>query len=314
MTPRPSRSDRILEIENHELYHYFRERLINLALSQFEWHGLPDSVDRYYMEKQLLLNGKVAFFKPKDVDMWMSMGYIETSGKWDNYGYPKNPTPQDFNARQITADSMHTHIIFDNNNEGRQPLIAGINLHARRLYEVEQTFRSNLRQQNTPYLITTRDAGEAHSVREMFKRVFNYQPVVSLKAKFGATGATSLADQVQTLQTQVPYIGEELLETRQRVWQDALAMLGISSQSTKKERLLDGEIAIQRQESMISLQSRLLNRVEFCNKMNRLYDMDMSVNLSDVSVRDDEVMASGQTVADSTADNQPESETPNVPQ
>jgi hypothetical protein len=57
-------------------------------------------------------------------------------------------------------------------------------------------------------------------------------------------------------------------------------MLGITAETTKKERLLNDEITLDRQEDMISLNSRLLNRVEFCNKMNAKHGLDLSVNLS----------------------------------
>ena len=71
-----------------------------------------------------------------------------------------------------------------------------------------------------------------------------------------------------------------MLQALKTVWAEALSMLGITAETTKKERLISNEIMINRQEDLISLNSRLLNRVEFCNKMNKKYGLDLSVNLS----------------------------------
>lgn len=274
--------DRTLAIENFELYSYFRERLINLALSQFEWHGLPETVDRYYMERTLLTKGRCVWFMPESTNFWLALDYQHDSGKWSPYGYPIDVTPIDWNQNHHRPEPGFTHLLFDNNNEMRSSLMLGVNLHARRLYEVEQTFRSNLKHQNTPYVIAASDQGESNSIKTMFQRIFNFDPVIQVKKK-GMT--QNLADSITAVKTDVPYYGQQLLETRQMVWRDALNMLGISAQSTKKERLLDDEITLNRQEDMISLQSRLLNRVEFANKMNEKYNMNLSVNLSDVSIR-----------------------------
>lgn len=280
MSKSSRRQEAMLGIENLELYSYFRERLINLALSQFEWHNLPETVDRYYFEKILLTNGSCVFFTPKDTDLWLAMGYV-TNSQFDPYGRPVGVRPIDFNGRQHEAS--RTHILYDNNNENRSPLMLGINLHARRLYEVEQTFRSNVRQQNTPYIVAANGRGEQNSLKELFRRVFNFEPVLGV-TKVGTMSSGGIKDSIDVLQTGVPYIGKDLFETRQMVWKDALSMLGITAETTKKERLLDDEITINRQEDMIALQSRLLNRVEFCNKMNDMYDMNLQVNTSDVSV------------------------------
>ena len=53
------RQDKELVVENSETYMYYIERLKNIALSQFEWHGLPETYDRLYFERLLLNHGCV---------------------------------------------------------------------------------------------------------------------------------------------------------------------------------------------------------------------------------------------------------------
>ena len=47
-------SDQQLIINNTEIYNYYRFRLNNMALSRFTYENLPDTIDRWFLEKTLL--------------------------------------------------------------------------------------------------------------------------------------------------------------------------------------------------------------------------------------------------------------------
>jgi hypothetical protein len=120
-------------------------------------------------------------------------------------------------------------------------------------------------------MTTTRN--ESLGIKNLFNRVMGFQPVIEVRNTFDPNS-------IQTLDTRVDFKGKELLETLKITWAEALSMLGITAETTKKERLLDNEITLDRQEDIISLNSRLLNRVEFCNRMNEKFGFNLSVNLS----------------------------------
>lgn len=262
------KADKRLIIENSELYMYYRERLINLALSQFEWHGMPDTCDRLFFEKSLLYNGKACFIKPTGTDFWLSTDYI-FKGNLDVYGYPTDIRGVGYGTHNI-IEGDEWEILFDNMTWAS--LIPKIDLYARLLWEVHNTYRSNLQQQITPYIVLT-DRNSSLSIKNFFNRIFGFQPVIEVKQNFDP-------ETVKTIDTRVDFKGTELLENLKVVWAEALSMLGITAETTKKERLLNNEITIDRQEDIISLNSRLLNRVEFCNKMNERHGFNLSVNLS----------------------------------
>lgn len=262
------RQDKQLVIENSEIYAYYRERLINLALSQFEWHGLPDTCDRLFFEKSLLFNGKACMLKPTGTDFWLSVNYIYKGGL-DVYGYPTAIRGVGYGNHSL-IETDEWEILFDNMTWAS--LMPKIDLYARLLWEVHNTYRSNLHQQVTPYIIAT-SKNELLSVKNFFNRLFGFQPVIEVKNSFDP-------DAIKTIDTRVDFKGTELLENLKVVWAEALSMLGITAETTKKERLLNNEITIDRQEDMISLNSRLLNRVDFCNKMNKKHGFNLSVNLS----------------------------------
>lgn len=263
------REDKNLVINNSEIYRYYRERLINLALAQFEWHGLPETCDRLYFEKSLLYNGKAAMGKVTGTDIWLGLDYIY-KGNLDVYGYPTDIRLVPANGQRGLIEVDEWQFLFDNMTWAS--LMPKIDLYARLLWEVHNTYRSNLQQQITPYLIAT-TRNESLSIKNIFNRIFGFQPVIELKNTFDP-------DAIKTIDTRVDFKGTELLENLKVVWAEALSMLGITAETTKKERLLNNEITIDRQEDIISLNSRLLNRVDFCNKMNKKYGFNLSVNLS----------------------------------
>lgn len=266
------KQDARLVIENIEIYNYYKERLVNLALSQFQWSGLPETCDRLYFEKSLLFNGKAAMYKPTGTDFWLSTDYLQ-KGNFDVYGYPTKINGITFNAKNVETDEWM--ILYDNMT--RATLMPKIDFFARLLWEVHNTYRSNLQQQITPYVIMS-DKNKSLSIKNLFNRFFGFQPVIEVKSSFNI-------DDVKTIDTRVDFKGTELLDNLQRIWAMALSELGITAETTKKERLISDELTINRQEDIISLNSRLLNRVEFCNKMNKKYGMNLSVNLSSQDIQ-----------------------------
>lgn len=264
------REDKYLVMQNIEIYNYYRERLINMALSQFEWHGLPDTCNRLYFEKQLLYCGTAAMGTPVGTDLWLSLGYVN-NGQLDVYGYPQS-------IRLVAANGKNSPIAVDKwvllyDNMTWKSLLPMINLYAKQLWKCHQVYNSNLSQQVTPYVMPIQSANQKLFAENFFNQLNGFDPMIPIKNNFDPS-------QITTVDCRVDFKGKEILETLKIMWAEALSMLGITAETTKKERLLNDEITIDRQEDIISLNSRLLNRVEFCNTMNERYGFNLSVNLS----------------------------------
>lgn len=263
------REDKRLVLDNAEIYRMYRERLINLALAQFEWHGLPETCDRLYFEKQLLFTGTAAMGTPTGTDIWLSLGWV-LKGGLNVYGYPSDIRLISANGKRNPIDVDKYEFLYDNMTFSS--LIPMIDSYAKQLYDIHNTYRSNLQQQITPYLVLT-TKNESLGIKNLFNRIMGFQPVVEVRNTFDPSA-------IQTLDTRVDYKGTEMLQNLKLMWAEALSVLGITAETTKKERLLNNEITLDRQEDIISLNSRLLNRVDFCNKMNKKYGFNLSVNLS----------------------------------
>lgn len=291
------REDKQLVIDNIEIYQYYKERLINLALSQFEYQGLPETCDRLYFERRLLFDGRACMLNYGETGEWYSLGVMPRSN-FDLYGYPAEIYGIDFNAKQYEPDGDKWVMLYDNMT--RQTLLPKIDLYAKLLWEVHNTFRSNLQHQINPFIVAT-TKNQLLSIKNIFNRIFGFQPVIEIK------NTDNIEDCIKAFNLGVEYKGNDLLTTLKTIWAEALSMLGITAETTKKERMISDEITINRQEDILSLNSRLLNRVIFCNKMNERFGFNMTVNMSsqDISFKPfgDYAMRAIDTMDEGGADN-----------
>lgn len=57
-------------------------------------------------------------------------------------------------------------------------------------------------------------------------------------------------------------------------------MCGIVPLTSKKERMNNDELVMNRQSDLVSLNSRMEDRIEMCNKLNKNHGFNCAVNLS----------------------------------
>ena len=261
--------DTMMVIDNQRIYQYYKGRLINLALAQFIWEGLPDTCDRLYFEKQLLFTGKAAMLKPIGSDEWLSLGYV-TDGNLSVYGYPTKIKGVGFNNANIPTEEWE--FLYDNMT--KQPLLEGIDLYSRLLAEIHATFRCNVQKQNTPYVITGSKYQEL-SFKNIFLKIFGHAPYIMLKKPEDLQS-------IQVLDLKVNFYGKELLEVLKITWDEAIAMLGIAPAgglNDKKERLITDEVEMAREENIVARNARELNRKEFCKKMKK-HGLELDVHMA----------------------------------
>lgn len=268
----------IEEIKILDYYMHFTERLMNVVLAQFEWNNLPDTVDRWYMERTLLYSGQLAMYIPKDTDMIVASNF--TTKSLTMYGYPASivgVTTNGYSASgerqggQLEVDDDDFVVMYDTMT--RTPLYKTIDIYAKQLTKVALAIDLNLQQQYTPYVLVGNV--ENRAVRDTFKRFMDGV------AEFNPAMMTSLdPDEIKTIDLNVQYKGKDLEELREKIWANAMSELGVNGNLSKKERVLNDELILARQENQIKLNSRLMNRIEFCNKVNEKFGLDISVNLS----------------------------------
>ena len=258
-------SRELAEFDYTVLYQYYRERLVNIALSQFDWDGLPEDCNRRYLEWMLLSTGTAALINPKNTYIWVSLGYT-LQGNLDMYGDPADI----LGVSAIGGPNIvpeHFELLYDNNT--KTTLLTGIDLYARLLAETHATMRNNLLQQNRPYIIAA-GTNMVQTIRQFFASLFNFSQAISVGTQFDPETV-----KVLDLPTTPQY--NDIMQHLQDIWDEALAMLGVTNMSSKKERMITGEVQMAKQAADITMNSRLMNRVEFCERLNKKYGLNISV-------------------------------------
>lgn len=262
-----------------DYYKHYMERLTNIVLSQFEWMGLPETVDRWYLEMCLCFYGTAAMYKAKDTDLLFASNYIPQG--FTMYGYPakiKGVTNAGYDivtglqeGGNIEVEGDEFVVLYDTMT--RTPLWKTLDYYAKLLTKVGLAIDLNLQQQYRPYILVGNTDNKAlqRTFETFLDGVASYEP-----ALFG----TMDPDDIKTINLNVPYNGEALEQLRKHIWSDAMSELGINGGSTKRERLLNNELVLDREETDYKLQSRLLNRTEFVNKINKKFGLNVAVNLS----------------------------------
>lgn len=257
---------------NDRAYIHWYDMLTNLAISMFEWKGLPDSVDPRFLELALFADGMAIFFKDEDLsdDYNGQFFALQTmiGGGLDVYRVPDERRAYAPNGYNRMLDSKDSVIIF--NNMTRTNCLADIEYFARKLYEVDRTIDVNVKGQKTPIAILC-DENQRLSMKNLYAQYDGNEPFIFGSKNLDIKG-------IQAINTGAPFVADKLQMLKTQIWNEALTYLGISNVSTdKKERLVSDEVTINTGATAAQRYTRLNMRKMACEKINRMFGLNVSV-------------------------------------
>lgn len=264
--------------DNNKTYLYYYERLQELAISMFEWTGLPDTVDPRFLELSLFKFGMSVFFD--DEEMGKLALDVMIGGDLDHYRVPKIRTAYATNGYNKPLNENDSVIIFNNYLRTNSQL--PIQMFAERLSNIERTVDTNVLAQKTPTMIQCSE-NQRLVMKNLYKQYEGNEPFI-----FGDKSLDMSS--IKVLKTDAPLVFNELTQLKREIFNEALTYLGISNVNiTKKERLLSDEVT--RNMGSIEAQkfTRLNARKEACVKINEMFGLDI-----DVEYREDIKMLSNQ--------------------
>lgn len=265
-------------IDNNASYMQYYYRLVELAISMFEWKNLPDSVDPRFLELSLFTEGQAVFFRDEE------LGFLglrcATNGGFNVYRVPLNRRAYADNGynRQLTdKDSV---IIY--NNYLRTNSMLDTVMFAKRLYNLDRAIDVNANAQKTPLLLRC-EQSQRLTLLNLYKQYDGNTPVIY--------GDKSLSNTpIEAISTGAPYVCDKLYQLKTQIWNEALTYLGISNINVqKKERLITDEVTRNQGGTIASRYSRLNARRQACDEINRMFGLNMWCDYreDDQLVRDD---------------------------
>ena len=257
---------------NTRTYVDLYNRLVELAISMFDWQNLPDTIDARFLELVLFAQGSALFFKDDDIG-YLGLRYAQ-NGWFDVYHNPIGRRAYADNGYNADRDRTNSVIIW--NNMLKTNSMTMVQLYARRLYELERTIDVNVKAQKTPVLITGEDK-EMLTLKNLYKDYDGNTPVIFADKSLRP-------DSLKVLKTDAPYIGDRLYVLKTQLFNECLTYLGISNVNIqKRERLLNDEVNRNMGGTIASRYSRLEMRQRACEEINKMFGLDVWVEYKEDS-------------------------------
>lgn len=260
------------QLSNFKTYEMYKRQLLTLAENVFEFKNLPNFIDTAYMNKQLLRNGGIAFFKDEVLsDEPLCLPYVNI-GKLDVYGRPESIQVISRNGYSRTLNKDEFVIMYDNN--GRYPLWLDILQYAERLSQATRTIDINIAQQKTPRFWRTKQEKEK-SVKDIINNVDGYENIVLTYKDIDLDDTTLVLEPA-------PYIADKVDIEKDKIYNEFLRLIGIANLSyQKKERNISDEIQAMQGGTVASRYSRFEPRKKAVEEINKKFGTSIEVQYYD---------------------------------
>ena len=269
---------------NNASFMEYYNRLTELSISMFKWTNVPETIDIRFLELILFGDGMSVFFKDEDIGFLSLRCMI--GGHLNLYNIPDERRAYAANGYQMELDESNSVIIF--NNKLHTNSVLTVENFARRLWNLDRTIDVNCNAQKTPVLISC-DETQRLTLKNVYMQYEGNQPVIDADKYLNPNS-------LKVLSTQAPYVADKLYMLKTQIWNEALTYLGISNVNmTKKERLISDEVIRNQGGVIANRNSRLKERQNACEQINRMFGLDMWCEFDDDMVlTDDEDYEKGQ--------------------
>lgn len=250
-------------------FHDYYSRLKNIALSVFQWEGLPETCSARFLENCLFSYGCAVFVKDPE------FGYLNLkatpAAELNVYEEPTAYTAHStgYNGKIFKADEC----VFIRNNYLAKSTDHTIMLFAERLAAIEAAIQVNINAQKTPILIRCEEKSR-NSLQAVYNQYEGDKPVI--------IGTKALQEKpFEVLATGAPFVADKLREEKRAVWNEALEFLGVNTNPAdkKKERLIVDEVESNNEQIEIQNDSMMLTRQEAAAAINAMFSgLNVSVS------------------------------------
>lgn len=250
-------------INFEEIYLFWKQRLIDMAVSSIRWEGL-DFVPKNRLEYYLTIQqGTVAYFKDEILGTLVlpcvglapltAYGLPSVYQAWGDNGYRKDGL----------VDGLNCVVIYNNQIPSND--VHAINLFATRLTNSMLTSEINMQVQKTPFIIETDENDRLTMENVLAKLTSGCQKIFTAKGLLRE-------DNLRVHDLKAPYLVDKITENTQIVWNEWLNYLGVPSQIVqKKERMLQDEVNQTMGGALASRTGRMLSRMDGSEKVKQIF-------------------------------------------
>lgn len=258
------------QLSNFKTYQMYLRQLLTLAENVFEFENMPTFIDTAYLNKNLLRNGSIAFFKDEVMGL-LALPYVNI-GTLDVYGRPNKIKVMSQNTYTRTLSRDEYVIMYDNN--GRYPLFLDITQYAERIALDTRTIDINILQQRTPRFWKT-SSDKEKSIRDIINNVDGLENTI-------LTYEDINIDDIQLILEPAPYVADKIDIQKEKIWNEFLRLIGIANMNfQKKERNIKDEVLASQGGTVASRYSRFEPRKKAIEEINEKFGTNINVRYYD---------------------------------
>lgn len=274
---------------------YYEDRLLEDLLSIFKWEGLPNGIPGYAIEMGLIFYGKICMYKSQAIDEYNGAReeYIISNYQYSAYDRYKQPimitTYPIFPSTNNVKNDEHL-ILYDDefvygfNNRSMTPTLTMYNFFVDVLSNIELTIQMTHKQMRQPYIFEGTKASK-DTIDQLMKKIdYGINEYFVVNKDFLSDGKLVL-HQLDTGNTETKMTA--LYTLKEKYLQEWWSCVGLQSNvNNKKARLTENESNSFNQIGNLHIEGMLASRVDFCERANKMYGLNMSCDYSD-EIRED---------------------------
>lgn len=259
------------QLSNFNTYNMYFRQMLNLAENVFEFEGLNRFIDVSYLNKTLMRQGSIAWFRDEILGV-IALPYRSLTTN-DIYGRPKKiEVFSKENQYHRILEKSEFVIMYDNN--GRYPLYLDIAQMAERMANCVRTQDINISQQKTPR-VWKASSDTLQSVNALLNNIdSNVESVVAHE--------TENLDDLECILEPAPYVANKIEEKIDKLWAEFFRLIGVANlQEQKRERVIQDEMIASQGGTIASRYSRFQPRANAIEKINEKFKTNISVKYYD---------------------------------
>lgn len=291
------------EYENNRQWQDVFNRLVSIAINIYEWEGLPDTCDPYFLETILLWQAQACIIEDKKKGGFLSLPatpasqmnlyYQNTYWRAYSLGYSQkflalNKWNKDIYKTAVTVidepdDSLPTGCVCLDNSMS-YPLIETVRMYTDKLVDVMRAIDVKVKQLKLGFIIET-DEESKTSIQQAIKDVD--QNVLAVYARRDIAKAMKESKSINTGST--PMELETLWKHYDNIMSAFLTAFGINNLNTadKKERLLSDEVNSNNEQIALNAAYRLDQRLHFCENFNAVFGTNVTCRIKHSYIEND---------------------------
>lgn len=263
--------------ENSELHQEMFNRFSNIAITRYQWEGLPDSISERFLNETLYLYGNCAFFEDENLGFLALPCTI--AGAYNLYYEPIRVNAFSFNYNKMLSNTEldNEQFVYVRNNPTATPTAISVFTYTRRMCDILRSIDVIAKKMKQPFMVQC-DESERLTIENLIKKIQDNETMVVGSKSFGLKNR---AFEVTPLPS--PQSLDQLWYSYRQLETILYTILGINSTGQeKKERLLVDEVNANNMVTDMSIEVNIKELQAACARVNKRWGLSIWVQAKSI--------------------------------